>query len=179
MRSFLGAPPAPKEAAKSKKDDPEKRFSADILRSIHALQDHWDYSFDDLGKVLDERSRRPADRQVLWRGRLLVLELKVEDGPTLPYSAFKRRGSWHQVETLCAVTRAGGYGVGLVKQGRRCWVLTSDLLALALEGRPGSWVLGPPLREVLRVPHPRGHEGLVWDLEGLILGMNFSQGGGL
>lgn len=166
---------APFRAAnKKKRENPEKTFSKEIFDSIKALGPaKWEHSFDNVGQVVAGRAaRRPADRQVVYRDRAFVLELKAVRGDTLPYSEIKN----HQVRTLVRVARAGGFGLVLVKQllaRPRCWVIPSQLLVeRELDiGVTGSFALGPPLVEVARIPDPRGWKGCVWDLKALLDGL--------
>lgn len=158
---------------KKKRNDAEKRFAAEIYKSVLALDDHYTHNFDDVGKVVGQASRRPADREVVWQGRHFLLELKVTATSTLPFSSFDRGkdNPRHQCKTLIAQQKAGGFGLVLVleTQARRCWVIPAPVLeAHGLhEGAKGSFALGAPFTEVPRVAHPRGHDGKVWDLAGL------------
>lgn len=154
-----------------KRDDPEKRFSDEILKSIHALESSWTHCYDQIGHITSGTlARRPADREVVWQGRHFLLELKASDTDTLPFSKFDRGtdNKRHQCKTLIAQHAAGGFGLVLVleQRARRCWCIQAPVLEAAglHEGARGSFVLGPPFLQVGRVAHPRGFAGQVWDL---------------
>lgn len=156
--------------SKNKPRHPEKAFAEEIHDALKALgREQWSHNFDDVGQGLSIGSRRPADRVGCFRGRSVLLELKVSRGQTLPYSAIKT----HQVKHLLRHHDAGGIGLVLVKQidipRPRCWVIPAVLLRVGGldDGVKGSFALGAPLVEVVRVEDPRGFEGRVWDVRAL------------
>lgn len=150
----------------AKPRQPERAFADEIHDAIKTLgRQGWSHNFDDVGKLLTG-SRRPADRIVCYRGRSIMLELKVSRGGTLPYSDIKP----HQVKHLLRHHDAGGIGLVLVKQlatRPRCWVIPAVALLPLEDGGRGSFTLAAPLAEVGRVEDPRGFEGRVWDVRAL------------
>lgn len=156
----------PPERKKTKKQTPEKKFSGEIREAIQALgRNARKHNFDDVGQVVAGRAaRRPADWEFTYKGAHVVLELKAIKGPTLPYSKIE----FHQVRTLLREHDAGGFGLVLVKQllaRPRVWVIPAPMLReheLDI-GVRGSFVLGPPLLEVVKAPR-EGFDGLYWGL---------------